>query len=67
MQSNVVKFPVAVSRSVHSRKTPYRRVRQVRVLTGEKWEELIACFEPEQQQALIADVWKVLNRHFRKL
>jgi hypothetical protein len=26
-----------------------------------------ACFEPEQQQAFMADVWKLLNRHFRKL
>jgi hypothetical protein len=37
------------------------------VPTGERWEDIIACFEPEQQQALMVDVWKVLNRHFRKL
>lgn len=46
---------------------PPRRTRQVRVLTGEKWEEIIACFTPEQQQAFMADVWDLLNRHFRKL
>jgi hypothetical protein len=68
--SNVVKFPVSVSRKAHARKprAPLQtRARQVRVLTGERWEETIACFEPEQQQAFMADVWKLLNRHFRKL
>jgi hypothetical protein len=70
MGSNVVKFPFSVSRRAHARKprAPLQmRVRQVRVLTGERWEEIIACFEPEQQQALMADVWKLLNRHFRRL
>jgi hypothetical protein len=37
------------------------------VLTGAKWEELIACFTPNEQKAMMADVWKVLNHHFRKL
>jgi hypothetical protein len=46
---------------------PPRRTRQVRVLTGEKWEQIIACFTPEQQQTFMADVWKLLNRDFRKL
>jgi hypothetical protein len=46
---------------------PPRRTGQVRVLTGERWEEMIVCFTPEQQQAFMADVWKVINRHFRKL
>jgi hypothetical protein len=46
---------------------PSRRTRQVRVLKGAEWEELIACFTAEEKQALMADVWKVLNRHFRKL
>jgi hypothetical protein len=70
MSNNVVKFPIGVSRNAHARKTraPLQmRVRQVRVLTGERWEEIIACFEPEQQQVFMADVWKLVNRHFRKL
>jgi hypothetical protein len=46
---------------------PSRRTRQARVLTGERWEKMIVCFTPEQQQALMVDVWKLLNRHFRKL
>jgi hypothetical protein len=46
---------------------PPRRTSQVRMLTGEKWEEITACFTPEQQQAFMADAWKLLNRHFRKL
>jgi hypothetical protein len=46
---------------------PPRRTSQVRLLTGEKWEEITACFTPEQQQAFMADVWRLLNRHFRKL
>jgi hypothetical protein len=62
---NVVKFPINVSRRVHSRKP--RRTSPVRILTGEKWEEIVACLAPEQQQAFMADVWKLLNRHFRKL
>jgi hypothetical protein len=72
MSSNVGKFPIGVSRKAHARKPraslqTTTRARQARVLTGERWEEIIACFEPEQQQAFMADVWKLLNRHFRKL
>jgi hypothetical protein len=37
------------------------------ILTGERWEKMIVCLTREQQQALMVDVWKVLNRHFRKL
>jgi hypothetical protein len=72
LNSNVVKFPCSVSRLVHSRKPrrskkaagaalnePPRRTGQVRLLTGEKWEEITACFTPEQQQAFMADVWKL--------
>jgi hypothetical protein len=68
--SNVVKFPFSVSRKAHARKprAPLKmRDRKVRVLTGERWGEIIACFEPEEQQAFMADVWKLLNRHLRKL
>jgi len=80
LNSNVVKFPCSVSRLIHSRKPrrsreaagaavnePARRTSQVRFLTGEKWEEITACFTPVQQQAFMADVWRLLNRHFRKL
>jgi hypothetical protein len=43
------------------------QTRQVRAITGEKWEEFLLIFTPEQQQAIMADAWKLLNRHFRKL
>jgi hypothetical protein len=46
---------------------PPAQTRPVRVMTGEKWEELLLIFTPEQQQAIMADAWKLLNRHFRKL
>jgi hypothetical protein len=70
MSGNIVKFPFSASRNARARKprAPRQmRARRVRVLTGERWEKMIACFEPEQQQAFMADVWKVVNRHFRKL
>ena len=46
---------------------PPRRTRQVKVLAGERWDEIVACFTPDEQQAFMADVWKVLDRHLRKL
>jgi hypothetical protein len=62
MENNVVKFP---SRRVQARKP--RRAKPVHVMTGGQWEVVIACLTPEQQQAFMADVWKLLNRHLRKL
>jgi hypothetical protein len=40
--------------------------RQADLMTGAQFEEFVNCMG-EQQQAFITDVWKLLNRHFRKL
>jgi hypothetical protein len=77
---NIVKFPYSVSRRVYSKKARRSKIgtaasiaehtcrtRLVKVLTGARWEEIIDCFTRDEQQALMVDVWKVLNRHFRKL
>jgi hypothetical protein len=77
---NIVKLPYSVSRRVYSKKARGSkngtaagiaahtcRTRPVKVLTGANWEEIRDSFTPDEQRALMADVWKVLNRHFRKL
>jgi hypothetical protein len=76
MTAEIIKLPYSVIRGVHSRKPrrlgavanrPSHRTRHVRVLTGEKWEEIVAYLPREQQQAFMAEVWKLINRQFRKL
>jgi hypothetical protein len=37
--------------------------RPVPVMTGVQWSEFIRLLRPDQQQAFMADVWKLVNRY----
>jgi hypothetical protein len=54
--------PVKVDRTV--RKMPSR---QVPVMTGDQWSEFIRLLTLDEQQAFMADVWKLINRYCRRI
>jgi hypothetical protein len=37
--------------------------RHVLVLTGDQWNEFIRLLTPDEQQAFMADVWKLIGCH----
>jgi hypothetical protein len=39
----------------------------VPVMTGDQWNEFIRLLTPDEQQAFMADVWKLINRHCRSI
>jgi hypothetical protein len=68
-RGELVKAGIARAREngVRIGRPPHLVTDHVPALTGERWDKMIVCFTREQQQALMVDVWKVINRHFRKL
>jgi hypothetical protein len=41
--------------------------RHVPVMTGDQWNEFIRLLTPEEQQAFMADVWKLINIYCRRI
>jgi hypothetical protein len=41
--------------------------RQVPVMTGDQWSEFIRLLTRGEQQAFMADVWKLINRYCRRI
>jgi hypothetical protein len=41
--------------------------RPVPVMTGVQWGEFIRLLRPDEQQAFMADVWKLINRYCRRI
>jgi len=39
----------------------------VPVMTGDQWNEFIRLLTPDEQQAFMADVWKLINRYCRSI
>ena len=41
--------------------------RHVPVMTGDQWNEFIRLLTPDEQQAFMADVWKLINCHCMRI
>jgi hypothetical protein len=40
---------------------------RVPVMTGDQWREFISLLTPDEQQAFMADVWKLINRYCKRI
>jgi hypothetical protein len=40
---------------------------RVPVMTGDQWREFIRLLTPDEQQAFMADVWKLINRYCERI
>jgi hypothetical protein len=74
--SQILTFPDSVSRRMPSDGTPKKAAaatvtkmpsRHVPVMTGDQWNEFIRLLMPEERQAFMADVWKLINCHCRRI
>ena len=78
--SQFPKFPDIVSRRMPNDGTPKEAAagtkdgtiarmprRHVLVMTGDQWSEFIRLLTPDEQQALMADVWKLINCHCMRI
>jgi hypothetical protein len=72
----ILKFPDRVSRRIPDRGTPKATAagtvtempsRHVPVMTGDQWNEFIRLLTPDERQAFMADVWKLINCHCRRI
>jgi hypothetical protein len=41
--------------------------RHVPVMTGDQWREFIRLLTPDEQQAFMADVWKLISRYCQRI
>ena len=41
--------------------------RPVPVMTGVQWSEFIRLLRPDEHQAFMADVWKLMNRYCQRI
>ena len=77
--SQILKFPDRIRR-LSNDGTPQQAVtgkkdrivakmpnRPVPVMTGVQWSEFIRLLRPDEQQAFMADVWKLINRYCRRI
>jgi hypothetical protein len=65
--SQILKFP-SVSRRTPKDGTPEEAVPgteakmpSLPVMTGDQWSEFLRLLTPEEQQAFMGDVWKLIN------
>jgi hypothetical protein len=78
--SQILKFPGSALRRTSKdgrpeEATPGKKIRTVAkmpsrhvpVMTGDQWNEFIRLLTPDEQQALMADVWKLINRCCRRI
>jgi len=80
--SQILKFPDIVSRRMPNDGTPKEATaetkdgtiarmprRHVLVMTGDQWSEFIRLLilTPDEQQAFMADVWKLINCHCMRI
>jgi hypothetical protein len=66
----ILKFPNGASR--RSKNRTFEKVagtvtempsRHVPVMTGNQWDEFIRLLTPDEQQAFMSDLWKLVSRH----
>jgi hypothetical protein len=72
--SEILNFPTSVSR-MSKQTMPEKRAAKasgtiirmpsgpVPVMTGEQWSEFIRLLTPDEQQAFMLDVYKIINRY----
>ena len=74
--SQILKFPDGLSQRMPNDGTPKEATAEtvtkmpsphVPVMTGDQWNEFIRLLTPDEQQAFMADVWKLINRHCRSI
>jgi hypothetical protein len=74
--SQILKFPDGVSRRTPKVGTPKKAAagtvtkmssRYVPVLTGDQWNEFIRLLTPDEQQAFLDDVWKLIDRYCQRI
>ena len=41
--------------------------RRVPVMTGDQWNEIMRLLTPDEQQAFMADVYKVITQHLQRI
>ena len=68
----ILKFPGSVSGRTPKDGTPKEAIAGTEagmpspVMTGDQWREFIRLLTPDEQQAFMADVWKLINRYCRQ-
>jgi hypothetical protein len=69
--SQILKFPDIVLRPSRNRAPDGMEIeipsRRVPVMTGDQWNEFIRLLTPDEQQAFMADVFKVVTRHLQRI
>jgi hypothetical protein len=74
--SQILKFPDSLSQRMPNDGTPKEASAgtvtkmpspHVPVMTGDQWNEFIRLLTPDEQQAFMADVWKLINCHCRRI
>jgi len=74
--SQILKFPDSLSQRMPNNGTPKETTAEtvtktpsphVPVMTGDEWNEFIRLLTPDEQQAFMADVWKLINRYCRSI
>jgi hypothetical protein len=69
--SRILKFPESVSRRSRDRVPDGMAIevpsRHVPVMTGEQWSEFIRLLTPDERQAFMVDVFKVMTQHLRRI
>jgi hypothetical protein len=72
--SQILKFSDSVSRRTPKDGTPEEAVAgteakmpSLPIMTGDHWNEFIRLLTPEERQALMADVWKLINLYCRRI
>jgi hypothetical protein len=76
IMSQILKFPDSVSRRTPKVGTPKKAAagtvtkmpsRYVPALTGDQWNEFIRLLTPDEQQAFLDDVWKLIDRYCQRI
>jgi hypothetical protein len=64
----ILKFPDSVRRRSNDR-TPEEAAprRHIPVITGDQWNEFIRRLTPDEQQAFMADLFKVVAWHLERI
>jgi hypothetical protein len=72
--SQILKFPDSVSRRTSRDGTPEEAIARTEakmpsppIMTGDQWNEFIRLLTPEEQQAFMGDVWKLINLYCRRI
>jgi hypothetical protein len=71
--SQILKFPDSMANAKGMARLgllspePEAKMPSLPVMTGDQWSEFIRLLTPEEQQAFMADVWKLINLYCRRI